>query len=85
MIWWIVGGVVAAALLFLVVVVLRLLGGVRELSHVERALQRRVTDAQAVQESLAELGRRAEALREPLLDAQERVALIQARRGAAER
>ena len=84
MIWWIVLGVVIAALLVLTLVLLRLLGGVRELHHVQRALQRRVADARTLEESLDQRRQRAEALQEPLVAAQERAALAQARRGNRE-
>jgi uncharacterized protein YoxC len=79
--WWIAGGIVAAALLVLVVVVLRVLGGLRELRYAVRALQQRATEVGALQDGLAVLRHRAEELREPIAAAQERVALIQARRG----
>lgn len=84
MIWWIVLGVVIAALLVLTVVLLRLLGGVRELNHVQRALQRRAGEARTLEQSLDQLRERAEALQGPLVAAQERAALAQARRGNRE-
>jgi Tfp pilus assembly protein PilX len=80
-IWWVVGGIVALALIVAVVVALRVLGGLRELAHVQRALQRRVTDARALEAAVAGLQARVEELQAPMATARERTMVIQARRG----
>jgi hypothetical protein len=81
-VWWIGGGVVAFALLVLVLSLLSMLGSLRRLAVVLHLLQRRLADgATRLQPALDAMRQRAEAMQEPLLAAQERAELIQARRG----
>jgi hypothetical protein len=81
-VWWIGGGVVLLALVVLALSVLSVLGSLRRLALVLHTLQRRVTDGSArLQPAVLALQQRATELEEPLQAAQERAALIQARRG----
>jgi hypothetical protein len=81
-VWWIGGGVVLFALLVLVLSMLSVLGSLRRLVLVLHTLQRRLLDGSArLQPSLDAMRQRAEEMQEPLLAAQERAELIQARRG----
>jgi hypothetical protein len=83
--WWIAGGIAALGLVVLVVALLATLGSLRRFAAAMQSLNRRLADGQQrVEPRLRELRKTAEALQEPLVAAQEKAAIIQVRRGAAD-
>jgi hypothetical protein len=83
-IWWLVLGIVVLALLVLAAAGAALLGRLRELGHVGRALQRRAVEAQGLLPAAEALQERVLALQERAELAGDRAALLQARRGTSD-